>query len=195
MPAFATPILTAVLLIFLLVAAVMIVYWSWRNGISPMPASAAVRRTVVQELMRLERTAAPNRAAPLVPVCPIVEAGAGWGTLALAIAGADPRLRIVGIENSMVPWLFSRLALRMGAYSQVQFLRGDLYKFPYETAGTVICYLYPEAMRRLDPLLRARLTPGARVISVCFALPGWQPTEVVTCRDMYRTKIYIYETD
>lgn len=55
--------------------------------------------------------------------------------------------------------------------------------------------MYPGAMQRLDPLLRARLTPGARVISICFALPGWRPMKVVTCRDLYRTKIYIYEKD
>ncbi|MCK8486453.1 class I SAM-dependent methyltransferase [Paenibacillus sp. MBLB2552] len=195
MPASAIPILPAVLLIFLLIAAVMIVYRSWRNGISPMPASAVVRRAVVRELMHLKRTAAPKGAASLFPARPVVEAGSGWGTLALAIAGADPGLPIVGIENSMIPWLYSRIALRMGDHPQVQFLRGDLYKFPYETAGMVICYLYPEAMRRLDPLLRAQLTPGARVISVCFALPGWQPVKVVTCQDLYRTKIYIYEKD
>lgn len=195
MPASAIPILPAVLLIFLLIAVVMIVYRSWRNGISPMPASAAVRRVVVREVMQLKRTAAPKGAASLVPAHPIVEAGSGWGTLALAIAGADPRQSIIGIENSMIPWLYSRIALRMGDHPQVQLLRGDLYKFPYETAGTVICYLYPEAMRRLDPLLRAQLTPGARLISICFALPGWQPMKVVTCRDMYRTKIYIYEKD
>lgn len=195
MPASAYSILTAVLLILLLTAAAAIVYRSWRNGISPMPASAAVRQAVVRELRELERAAALEREAPRVPISPIVEAGAGWGTLALALAKAHPSWGIVGIENSMVPWLFSRLLLRWGAYPQVQFLRGDLYAFPYETAGTVICYLYPGAMQRLAPLLRARLTPGARVISICFALPGWRPVKVVTCRDLYRTKIYIYEKE
>lgn len=195
MPASAYPILTAVLLILLLTAVAAIVYRSWRNGISPMPASASVRQAVVRELRELERAAALEREAPRVPISPIVEAGAGWGTLALALAKAHPSWGIVGIENSMVPWLFSRLLLRWGAYPQVQFVRGDLYAFPYETAGTVVCYLYPGAMQRLDPLLRARLTPGARVISICFALPGWRPMKVVTCRDLYRTKIYIYEKD
>lgn len=195
MPASAYPILTAVLLILPLTAVAAIVYRSWRNGISPMPASASVRQAVVRELRELERAAALEREAPRVPISPIVEAGAGWGTLALALAKAHPSWGIVGIENSMVPWLFSRLLLRWGAYPQVQFLRGDLYVFPYETAGTVICYLYPGAMQRLAPLLRARLTPGARVISICFALPGWRPVKVVTCRDLYRTKIYIYEKD
>jgi hypothetical protein len=195
MPASASSILTAVLLLFLLMAAVAIVYQSWRNGISPMPASAAVRQAVVRELLELARAAPLEGKAPRVPISPIVEAGAGWGTLALALAKVNPDWRIVGIENSLIPWLFSRLGLRKRVYPQVQFVRGDLYEFPYEMAGTVICYLYPAAMRRLDPLLRKQLVPGARVISICFALPGWQSRKVVTCGDLYRTKIYIYEKD
>lgn len=195
MPASVYPILTAIFLLLLLLVVVAIVYRSWRNGISPMPTSAPVRQAVITEMKQLERAAALAGEAPMATVNPIIEAGAGWGTLALALAKAYPHWRIIGVENSLIPWVFSRLSLRWSAYSQVQFLRGDLYAFPYETAGTVICYLYPGAMRRLDPLLREKLLPGARVISICFALPGWQPRKIVTCRDLYRTKIYIYEKD
>lgn len=70
MPASAYPILTAVLLILLLTAVAAIVYRSWRNGISPMPASASVRQAVVRELRELERAAALEREAPRVPISP-----------------------------------------------------------------------------------------------------------------------------
>lgn len=195
MPAAAAvyPFLSAAFLLLLLMGVLAIVYRSWRNGISPMPAAALVRQAVVRELKRLERDAAPEGTAAPVAISPIVEAGAGWGTLAWAIAGGNPDWRIIGIENSVIPWLFSRLAWRRGAGLRVRFLRGDLYEFPYETAGTIVCYLYPGAMRRLDSLFRERLASGARVVSVCFALPGWRPMRVVTCGDLYRTKIYIYE--
>lgn len=79
MPASAYSTLTAVLLILLLTAAAAIVYRSWRNGISPMPASASVRQAVVRELRELERAAALEREAPRVPISPIVEAGGGLG--------------------------------------------------------------------------------------------------------------------
>lgn len=36
------------------------------------------------------------------------------------------------------------------------------------------------------------LPPGARVISVCFALPGKKPLRTITCRDAQRTKVYVY---
>lgn len=203
-------ILSALFLFFALLAMLSIVYKSWRNGISPMPASAEVRRAVAAELNRQTGPASGRgptsgcmpadgrKQAAAEPVAPasaysIVEAGSGWGTLALHLAKSRPDWRITGIENSWIPWAVSRLALRLGAFGNAVFVRGDLYEYRYEQADTVVCYLYPGAMKRLDPLLRQHLHTGARVVSVCFALPGWQAERVITCRDMYRTKIYVYK--
>jgi hypothetical protein len=47
-------------------------------------------------------------------------------------------------------------------------------------------------MKRLGPVLRQRLGEGKAVVSVCFALPDWQADHVITCTDVYRTKIYVY---
>ncbi|MCM3703653.1 class I SAM-dependent methyltransferase [Paenibacillus macerans] len=210
MPVPVSSILSALFLFFALLAMLSIVYKSWRNGISPMPASAEVRRAVAAELNRLTGQAGGRgpmsgwmpadgrKQAADEPVAPasaysIVEAGSGWGTLALHLAKSRPDWRITGIENSWIPWAVSRLALRLSAYGNTVFIRGDLYEYRYEQADAVVCYLYPGAMKRLDPLLRRQLRTGARIVSVCFALPGWQAERVITCRDMYRTKIYVYK--
>ncbi|MGZ7442627.1 class I SAM-dependent methyltransferase [Paenibacillus sp. TH7-28] len=210
MPVPVSTVLSALFLFFALLVMLSIVYKSWRNGISPMPASAEVRRAVAAELNRLTGQAGGRgptsgwipaggrKQAAAEPVAPasaytIVEAGSGWGTLALHLAKSRPDWRITGIENSWIPWAVSRLTLRLSAYGNIVFVRGDLYEYRYEHADAVVCYLYPGAMKRLDPLLRRQLRTGARVVSVCFALPGWQAERVITCRDMYRTKIYIYE--
>ncbi|MEC0331228.1 class I SAM-dependent methyltransferase [Paenibacillus macerans] len=196
-------------MLFVLLAMLSIVYKSWRNGISPMPASAEVRRAVAAELNRLTGAACgrypkgsrmptdgrmPAGAEPASPdfAYSIVEAGSGWGTLALHLAKSRPDWRITGIENSLIPWMVSRLARRLSACRNTVFHRSDLYDYRYEHADAVICYLYPGAMKRLDPLLRRQLRAGARVVSICFALPGWQAEKIITCRDMYRTKIYVY---
>ncbi|MGG6313807.1 class I SAM-dependent methyltransferase [Paenibacillus macerans] len=191
--------LSAIGLIVVLLAVLAIVYRSWRNGISPMPSSAAVRKAAIAELRRMmvirdKATAgAEYRASPRSGA--IVEAGSGWGTLALDIARALPERRVTGIENSGIPWLFSRLAAGMSGCRNLELLRGDLYAYPYETAAWVVCYLYPGAMKRLDPLFREKLASGSRVVSICFALPGWRADKVVACRDLYRTKIYVYKID
>ncbi len=183
-------IVSILLVAVVFLAALSIVYMSWKNGISPMPSSTLVRQAVAEEVNWLSGKGV------------IVEAGSGWGTLALHVAKHCPGWRIIGIENSFLPLWVSRIASRLAsrfhpttsntAPNSVTFIRGDLYKYPYEEADLVICYLYPGAMKRLNPIFRQRLAPGVRVISVCFALPEWQPERIITCGDLYRTQVYVY---
>lgn len=173
-----------------LVAVISIVYTSLRNGITPMPSSLQVRRAVAGELNRL----AGDGSA--------VEAGSGWGTLLFHLCRHCPGWRFTGVENSLVPlwisrmraWLVSRFipadGVSRGGVPVI--IRGDIYGYPFGTADAVVCYLYPGAMKRLSPLLRQQLGKGGTVVSVCFALPDWQADRVITCADLYRTKIYVY---
>ncbi|MWC29427.1 class I SAM-dependent methyltransferase [Paenibacillus sp. MMS18-CY102] len=164
-----------------LLAVVSIVYRSLRNGITPMPSSAPVRRAVAAELSRIGSRGT------------LVEAGSGWGTLAMYIAKQCTGWRIIGVENSRIPYLFAKAAACFMVYRNVTFERSDLYAYPFGQVDAIVCYLYPGAMARLRPLLERQLAPGACVISVCFAMPGWNPERVITCRDRHRTRIYVYK--
>ncbi|AFH66318.1 class I SAM-dependent methyltransferase [Paenibacillus caseinilyticus] len=187
-----TDALSVVLVGAVLLAASSIVWVSWRNGITPMPSSAVVRDAVVREVSRY-----PEHLR-------IVEAGSGWGQLVLQLARQCPGRQLVGIENSPIPYGFSRAAaallcrLQPGVYGaaggqgRIAFLRGDLYRYPYEETDLVVCYLFPGAMQRLSGIFRNRIAPGARIVSIYFALPGWQAERVVTCGDLHRTKVYVY---
>jgi SAM-dependent methyltransferase len=184
------PIISILLAGVVLAAVLSIVIVSWKNGISPMPASAPVRRAVAAEINRLASCDT------------VVEAGSGWGTLAFHLARHCRVRQLIGIENSPVPrWISKltlRLSLRLGSKAQanphagVAFIRGDMYAYPYADADVVVCYLYPGAMKRLSEVFGEQLRPGARVISVCFALPGWSPERIIACGDLYRTKVYVY---
>jgi hypothetical protein len=163
-----------------LLALLSIVYVSWKNGISPMPASASVRHAVAAEINRFAERGL------------MVEAGSGWGTLALYVAKQCLGWRIIGIENSPIPLWISRQVSRFVFSTDVSFIKEDLYTYPYESVDLVVCYLYPGGMKRLSTIFREKMVPGARVISVCFALPGWQMERVINCGDLYRTKVYVY---
>ncbi|MFC4101493.1 SAM-dependent methyltransferase [Paenibacillus xanthanilyticus] len=161
-----------------------IVYSSWRNGISPMPTSAPVRREVVRELRKLASGGT------------LVDTGSGWGTLVFHMLRTCPGWRIIGIENSPLPLWYARFARRLlpsALRDQVRFERGDLFQYPYAQADAVVCYLHPAAMKRLSMVLKEQLSPGTPVLTVFFALPGWHPVRVITCRDLYRTKVHVYE--
>ncbi|MNH91175.1 hypothetical protein D3C73_437260 [compost metagenome] len=155
-----------------------------------MPASARLRIAVANEINRL----------PLHRT--IVEAGSGWGTLALHLVRHCPGIQVTGIENSPVPWWFSRLLARLhvqfqskavaATRSSLAWVYGDMYDYDFESADVVVCYLYPGAMKQLSEVLSERLLPGTRIISICFVLPGWRAERVITCSDLFRTPIYIY---
>jgi SAM-dependent methyltransferase len=176
-------IASSVLVLAGLWAVLSIVYASWKNGISPMPSSAHVRRVVIAEMNRLI-----ERERVL-----IVEAGSGWGTLALHVAKNSAGRQVIGIENSSIPFWISKLMARLNQQTDVTFIRGDMYNYPFKNVNVVLCYLYPGAMKRLSKLLYDQLQPEAIIISVCFALPDWQPVRVITCGDLYRTKVYVYQ--
>ncbi|MFS0872532.1 class I SAM-dependent methyltransferase [Paenibacillus xylanilyticus] len=175
-----------------LIAVVAIVLVSWKNGISPMPTSRKVRQVVIQEIGRITGYG------------DIIEAGSGWGTLGMDIVRHCPGKRITGIENSLIPLWFSQAmssmmigfrrakGVRHSMKGRLRFLRGDIYHSSYEHADGVVCYLYPGAMDRLVDKFTRELPPGARVISVCFALPGKVPLRTITCKDTLRTKVYVY---
>lgn len=152
-----------------------------------MPTSPLVRQVVANEVNRLQGTGT------------IVEAGSGWGTLGIHLAKHCRGRRVVGVENSPVPLrasqLLARLHFGVDARTRAAFRRGNIYSWTYTDASVVVCYLYPGAMQRLNLILSSQLASGAWVISVCFALPGWTPERVVTCRDLYRTKIYVYKAE
>ncbi|MDQ0061768.1 class I SAM-dependent methyltransferase [Paenibacillus harenae] len=164
-----------------LIGLVSIVYRSWRNGISPMPSSAQARKAVSTVIGRMNR---PVR---------VFEAGSGWGNLALHIAERCKGSTVEGIENASLPLWISQLARLALWRDNVAFRRGDLYHAAYEQADVIVCYLYPGAMNRLSGIFREKAKPGARIISICFALPDWLPDGVIVCSDVYRTPVYIYD--
>lgn len=169
-----------VLLIVVLCAAVTIIFYTLRNGISPMPTGSRVNRVVLDVLQGTDLSGR------------VVELGSGWGTLALQIAKHLPLCSVVGYENSPVPYWVSQLLRVILGVSNVAFYRADFYKIPLSDFDGVVCYLYPGAMEKLSEKFESELRPGTLIVSHTFALPGWEPERVVEAPDLYRTKIYVY---
>jgi hypothetical protein len=171
-----------ILITILSVAVVSIVFFTLINGISPMPSSSRARSVVLEEIKKLSRSS--NHL--------IIDVGSGWGTLALQAARHLPSQTIFGVENSVIPLWISRMLKMSGSYSNLKLIRQDIYTYSYAQADIVLCYLYPGAMKRLSTIFDQQLKQDAYIISIFFALPGWTPEKIIECKDMYRTKIYVY---
>ncbi len=191
------PVLSALALLVVL-AAGSVIFHSIRCGISPMPSSPAAARAVIG-LLREDRSSPAAGAAPAAAGesgCRILELGSGWGNLVLALSAAFPECRISGMEISPVPFAVSCAAaaavrLRAGC-RRIDLRRGDFSALPLGEADAVVCYLFPVAMERLSHRFRRELSPGTKVVSIAFALPGWIPERTIRLDDLFRTPVYRY---
>jgi hypothetical protein len=172
-------VLVLLLLALLLGGMLSIVLFTLRTGISPMPTLGKVRRELLPLIEpELEGT--------------LLELGAGWGTLAFALADRCPRAHVVAFELSPLPFAFCWLRQRLAPRPNLEVRRQDFFRASFSGASAVVCYLFPGAMTRLASKLLAELPPGARILSHTFALRGWTPLRTLVVPDLYRTPIYLY---
>jgi hypothetical protein len=157
-----------------------IVYWSWRNGISPMPTMSKAKKTLFAAL-------------PEHLNGQIYELGSGWGSLAFPLAKKFPQCQICGLESSPIPYYFSKIRLWIQPRKNLELKKMDFFSVDLRDASLVICYLYPGAMRNLKMKFEEELRPGTFIVSNTFGIPGWDPLTIHEISDLYHTKIYVYQ--
>lgn len=160
-------------------AASSIVWSTLRFGISPMPSSGRVRDTLIDIL-------------PVDQQGVLHELGAGWGTLAFAIARRCPQARVIAHEGSIVPFLFCWLRKVITRPPNLELRFGNFLQADLRGAAGVITYLWTGGMEQLAPKFMSELPPGAFVLTHTFAWRGREPNSVVNVGDLYRTPIYRY---
>ena len=181
MPTWMPTWIPIVLLALAALAAGSIVVESLRLGITPTPGSRRARRAILDLL--------PGDLAGVV-----VEAGCGWGGLAIALARRVPSARVVAYERSPVPWLVSRLRVRLARVPNLEVRRRDFFRESFAGVDAVVAYLYTGAMTRLGPKLAAELRPGTPVVSHVFRIPGWTPEREVVLPDVWRGRVILYRS-
>ncbi len=122
----------------------------------------------------------------------VVDLGSGWGNIAMQMAHLLPHCHIVGYEISPVPYFVSKLWKIFNNVPNLNLLKKEFSQVPLNNVSLVYCYLFPDAMKKLAKKFDKELRPGTIVISNTFALPGWDPIQVLNVQDIYHTRIYIY---
>ena len=168
-----------ILLAIVTLAGASIIWSSLRLGISPMPTSPRVLKTVLSVL-------------PTELSGEVTELGAGWGTLAWAVAKARPTARVVAWEASPVPFAFCWLRAKVQRRPNLMLRFGDFRDAALASSSLVLAYLWPGAMTQLAPRFDAELRPGAFVVTHTFAWRGREPELTVKSDDLYRTPVYRY---
>ena len=172
-------LISLVLVFAALCAYALIVVYSLRTGISPMPSTARARARVLQ-------------AIPHATAGSIYELGSGWGTLAFALADHFPRCQVIGCELSPLPYLVSRLRQRWSPRTNLVLRREDLLKLSLTPAAAVVCYLCPPVMQELGRKLVTECRPNTLVVSNTFSIHSWTADQVHMLGDLYDSRVYVY---
>ena len=173
-------ILSLIILVVVALSGASIVIYTLENGISPSPTGRRVKHKLLEILSDLP---SPVR---------IYELGSGWGTLAVPIARQFRSAEVFGYENSIVPFIASRLRLQMADTPNLEIHWTNFFKVDLSSADLVVTYQSPGNMSSLRPKFEAELADTAIVVSNTFAVPGWTPTETHRVDDLFKTRIYVY---
>ena len=105
----------------------------------------------------------------------VYDPGSGDGRIPI-LAAQEFGCRAVGIELDRK--LYSHSVSRSrdyGLQDKVTFHHRDLFSADYRPATIVLLYLLSATTEHLQPLLASHLQPGARIVSLDFPIPGWEP--------------------
>lgn len=156
-----------------------IIWFSFKNGISPTPTSLKVKRAFLHSL--------PQHLEGI-----ILELGAGWGSLAFPLAKQYPECTVIAYENSWMPYFFCKLRNFFRPYSNLKIVYGDLFDASLWNVTLIVCYLYPGAMKKLKQKLEREADYETIIASHTFAIIGWKPFFKIAVNDLYQTPIYHY---
>ena len=105
----------------------------------------------------------------------LYDLGSGDGRV-LVMAAKDFEAQAVGIEAGPVQCVQAWLSARFnGVSSQVRVKRGNFFKSDLSEADVVFAYLTSNYVPRLEAQLVEQLKPGARVVTISFDFPNWEP--------------------
>ena len=123
----------------------------------------------------------------------IIDLGSGWGNVVIRLARHYPNRHIIGYELSFLPWLTSLILKKTLGLSNLTLHRKNFYHARLPKNSILICYLFPQAMQKINDKLRQETLSVNMLISNNFALPSWQADKTVRINDFYRSYIYCYQ--
>lgn len=172
-------LLGASIVLAALASSTLVVAYSVRTGISPMPSTSKARAQVLAAL-------------PHDNAGPLFELGSGWGTLAFPMADLFPHCQVIAYELSPLPYLVSRCRQRLFPRANLSIRRENFLEVSLAGASVIVCYLCPSLMERLAQKLEAEVRPGTLVISNTFSFRKWSSEKVHVLTNLYATRVYVY---
>ncbi len=161
----------------------LIIYYSFKTGVVPMPSSFNERLVISEIIQRYENHSN------------ITELGAGWGGNINMLSKLYPNFNYTAVELSIVPYLIGKALTYYKYQSNINWNRDNFLNTPLENSTIYITYLSGPVMKKLRGRFEKDHPKGVVLISIAFAMPGWTPTTVKYAKSRTFAPIYIYELE
>ena len=127
---------------------------------------------------------------PMTPDQLFVDIGCGDGR-ALRLASA--RYGVKGIGYEINPLAFLKATALSLFRPSVRICYGNFFNHDISRADVVLCYLFPDVMKKVAEKFRSELSPGTVVGSFNFEIPGFVPVTILKPgNSLHNSPIYIY---
>lgn len=118
--------------------------------------------------------------------------GCGDGRVAIAAAKNYPIRRAVCVEiNRHLAAQAVENSIKAGVAEKVLVLNTDMRNVGLWDADAVYMYLLISINELMKPKLKRELRPGARIVTLDFPIPGWNPDRIVGESGWQKT-LYLY---
>lgn len=161
----------------------LVVYWSTFRSQVPLYLSSKRVWQTLEEL--LPPAKADNNFT-------FMDIGSGMGGVLTHLARVRPDGRYFGVENAPLPYLLSRLKIKLGKHSNCHVLWGSMWACDLAPYDVVFAYLSPVPMEQLWQKVAAEMRPGSLFVSNSFAIPQHPPQYSITLDDLHHSTLYIW---
>ena len=161
----------------------LVVYWSTFRTQVPLYLSSS---KVWQTLETLLPEPQPEKNFTFMDL------GSGIGGVLTHLAKARPDGRYYGVETAPLPFLLSRLRIRLSGYRNCQVKWRSLWSCDLAPYDVVFAYLSPVPMDQLWHKVKSEMRPGTLFISNTFAVPDHPPQDIITLDDLHHSTLYIW---
>ncbi len=121
-----------------------------------------------------------------------MDIGSGMGGVLTHLATVRPDGRYFGVENAPLPYLFSRLRIKLGNHPDCTVLWGNFWSCDLAQYDVVFAYLSPVPMEQLWNKIKREMRPGSIFISNSFAVPQNPPQYSITLDDLHHSTLHIW---
>lgn len=101
------------------------------------------------------------------------ELGSGDGRV--VIAAAKLKAEAIGIEQSWLRIIYSKIKVWILKFKKAHFYHGNFFSKNYSDADIVYIYLLSKGVKKLEGKLKKELKKGAIVITQTYHFPNWRP--------------------